>query len=146
MVAEMAHTTKSKHKGLVPNEKRRKCVIFRGQRQCRRCWGGSAGLTGSAGDVGAAVPASAAVRRFGGKLTRKSSISWENWHNLVGKDGGMVDQHPRQVSIGAKPQITQQIERSIQGQFGAIFGENFLENFWAKLVMWGSNPWQPKSC
>jgi hypothetical protein len=99
--------------------------------------GGSAGLTGSAGDFGAAVPASAAVRRFGGKLTRKSSISWENWHKLVGKVGGIVDQHQRQVSIGTKPQITQQIERSIQGQFGAIFWENFLENFWAKLVELG---------
>jgi hypothetical protein len=91
--------------------------------------GGSAGLTGSAGDFGAAVPASAAVRRFGGKLTRKSSISWENWHKLVGKDGGIVDQHQRQVSIGTKPQITQQIERSIQGQFGAIFWEKILDFF-----------------
>jgi hypothetical protein len=44
----------------------------------------------------------------------------------VGKVGGIVDQHQRQVSIGTKPQITQQIERSIQGQFGAIFCEFFL--------------------
>ena len=107
----------------MPKRKRRKCEKFRGQRQCRRLGGGSAG------DFGAAVPASAAVGRFGGKLTRKSSISWENWHKLVGKVGGIVDQHQRQVSIGTKPQITQQIERSIQGQFGAIFWEKNLENF-----------------
>ena len=81
-------------------------------------------LGGSAGLV-------AAVRRFGGKLTRKSSISWENWHNLVGKVGGIVDQHQRQVSIGTKPPKTQQFVRSNQGQFRAIFCifENFLKNF-----------------
>ena len=76
-----------------------------------------------------------AVLRFGRKSGPKIFEFAENLAlEAVGR-WGIADQHQRQVSIGPKPPKTQQIARSNQGQFGAIFWEKFLEIFfWAKLV------------